>query len=305
MTSFTRGEVLRMLAAASFVTGAATTAVAHPARRWGIESGTILVPLEEDFHGTLRKVAGMGYKYISTSGSFGRDPALVRDAIRSAGLHSPAMHLTPNAAYQSHLGWARKTVSPAEDRKAFGEAFNLANARRSFEEGLASAQIIGQKYIVWSILLPEHMESRQALDAYIALFNDFSRICRREGHIFAIHNHAREFAKLGNDVILDLVLRHTDPLVKFEMDVYWVVKGSADVGAYLRAYPGRFRLAHLKDMGTAGEVVAVGDGTLDIPAMVAAGTRAGIDHFLVEIDKAADPLGALARSIAYLRKHVG
>lgn len=302
MNSFTRAQMLRMLGAAALL----PTVAAKPApHRWGLESGTILVPLENDFHRTLRAVARMGYADIGTAGSFGRDPVWVRDALRAAGLSSASCHLTPDTAYRSHVGWARRTVSAADDRRAFGEALSLANAERSFEQGLASAKIIGQRYVVWSILLPEHIESRAAIDAYIALFNRFSETCRRESTVFAIHNHAREFARLGNDVIFDLILRHTDPRIKIEMDLFWMAKAGADPRRYFRDFPDRFRLVHVKDMDAQGEVTVPGEGTLDMPALIAAGRAAGIGHFLVEIDKSRAPLAALARAIAYLRRTIG
>lgn len=64
-------------------------------------------------------------------------------------------------------------------------------------------------------------------------------------------------------------------------------------------------MCHLKDMGAAGEVVPPGDGHLDIVGFIARADRSGMDDYLIEIDKADDPLADLARSMAWLRRTIG
>jgi sugar phosphate isomerase/epimerase len=302
-----RRELLKMSALAlAGLAAAPALAHAHKARRWGVQAGTILKALEADFEGTLKAVAAMGYKEIGTTGSFGRDPHYVRAQLDRFGLTSPNNHVAPQATYQSFQRWVRREVSTEANRAVYAQTFALENARASFEDGIKTSKILGQKYVMWAILLPNQIVDRPTIDKHIALFNDLGDMCAKEGLTFAFHNHDREFAKIGNDVILDLFLNNTDPdKVKFELDFYWATKAGADPLAYLKRYAGRTKLCHIKDITATGDFAAVGSGTLDVPALIKAGDAAGIDHFLVEIDRSDDPMGSIASSIKYLRKTIG
>ncbi|MFD2500148.1 sugar phosphate isomerase/epimerase family protein [Rhizorhabdus histidinilytica] len=107
-------------------------------------------------------------------------------------------------------------------------------------------------------------------------------------------------------MILDLFLDNTDPdKVKFELDFYWATKAGADPLTYLKRYAGRTKLCHIKDITATGDFAPVGSGTLDVPTLIKASDDAGIEHFLVEIDRSDDPMGAIQSSIQYLRKTIG
>ncbi len=275
-------------------------------RRWGIQGGTILKPLEADFEGTLKAVAAMGYKEIGTTGSFGRDPHYVRQQLDRFGLTSPNNHVAPEATYKSFQRWVKREVSTEANREVYAETFALDRAHETFEDGIRTSKILGQKYVMWAILLPHQVADRPTLDKHIKLFNELGDMCAKEGLTFAFHNHHREFGKLGNDVILDIIMQNTDPdKVKFELDFYWATKAGADPFFYLDRYASRTKLCHIKDITKDGDFAAVGSGTLDVPNLIKRSDAAGIEHFLVEIDRSDDPLASINSSITYLRKTVG
>ena len=61
-----------------------------------------------------------------------------------------------------------------------------------------------------------------------------------------------EFAPQQGIVPLDEMIRLTDPdLVTFELDCGWVVVGGADPVTYLRRYPTRISMLHIKDFKAA------------------------------------------------------
>lgn len=287
---------------------ASTSVMACPPapRRWGLQAGTILKPLEGDFEGTLKAIADMGYKELGTTGSFGRDPHYVREQLDRFGLSSPNNHVAPMATYKSFQGWVRREVSTEDNRKVYAESFALDRAHATFEDGIRTSKILGQKYVMWAILLPHQLADRPTIDKHIKLFNELGDMCASEGLTFAFHNHDREFGKIGNDLILDLFMENTDPdKVKFELDFYWATKAGADPFAFLTRYAGRTKLCHLKDITADGDFAAVGSGTLDVPGLIARSDAAGIDHILVEIDRSDDPLASVQSSINYLRKTIG
>jgi sugar phosphate isomerase/epimerase len=70
----------------------------------------------------------------------------------------------------------------------------------------------------------------------------------------------------------------------------------------IEARPGRYPLAHVKDMGrTDTSMVDVGDGRIDFRALFAALRRDDFRHLIVEHDNSADPFRTLERSLVYLR----
>lgn len=73
-----------------------------------------------------------------------------------------------------------------------------------------------------------------------------------------IHNHANELywidGKEGEERVYDVLLSNTDPmLVNFEFDVGWGARAGADVVGYIKKYPGRFPLIHVKECAAEGK----------------------------------------------------
>jgi sugar phosphate isomerase/epimerase len=146
------------------------------------------------------------------------------------------------------------------------------------------------------------------------LFNAKGEALRREGVKFAYHNHNPEFAPLGETDGLAILLEHTDPkAVAFEMDAGWVVAAGRDPVTLLRAYPGRFRLMHVKDIAPSqsfnevfkADTVEVGSGVVDWKRVLSAAVTEGVQHFSVEQEppySRMPPLEAARKSYGYLSK---
>ncbi|MBB5263133.1 sugar phosphate isomerase/epimerase [Catenibacillus scindens] len=69
----------------------------------------------------------------------------------------------------------------------------------------------------------------------------------------ALHNHSQEFRKVtgreaDEDRIYDLLIKNTDPkYVGFELDCGWCAFAGCDPVEYVKKYPGRFPLVHVKE----------------------------------------------------------
>lgn len=133
--------------------------------------------------------------------------------------------------------------------------------------------------------------------------NEMGRACRQHRLTFAYHNHDFEFAQSAGAYLLDRLLDATDPdLVGLELDVYWAAYAGVDPAGYLRRYAGRGPLVHLKDMATDRSFAEVGDGTLDVAAIVAAAEEGGARWYIVENDRPAIPaLESARRSLQNLQ----
>jgi len=132
------------------------------------------------------------------------------------------------------------------------------------------------------------------------------RLMREAGLVLTYHNHAIEFQRLDGKLALDWLYEKTDARnLQGEIDTYWVQHGGCDPVAWCRKLHGRLPLLHLKDYTVISGKPAfapVGNGNLDIPAIVNAADTAGCEWFIVEQDDCygADPFEALAQSYRYL-----
>ncbi len=120
---------------------------------------------------------------------------------------------------------------------------------QNFDELAVKAAEIGQEYLTCSWMDESLRKTPDDLKQTADLFNKTGETCKKAGLQFAYHNHDFEFKKVGDTMTYDYMLQNTNPnLVKWEMDIYWVVAGGQDPAAYFKEYPNRFPLGHVKDM---------------------------------------------------------
>jgi len=87
-----------------------------------------------------------------------------------------------------------------------------------------------------------------------------------------------------------------------EADVFGRKPAGEDPQAMIEKLAGRVKLLHLKDFAEDGKMTDVGSGTLDFPALIAAGRAAGVEHMFVEHDFPPKPYWpSVEASVGYLR----
>lgn len=239
----------------------------------GVQLYTVRGLMQSDFEGTLRRVAGIGYRQVEFAGYFNHDPHAVKGILDGLRLAAPSSHI-PIEMLES--GWERM---------------------------LEDARTMGHRYLVvaWT-----PAERRRTLDDWRRigdLFTRAGRAARAAGIQFAYHNHDYEFVPLEGRLPFDVLLQASDPdLVKIEMDLFWIRKGGQDPLEYFRRWPGRFPLVHVKDMTADGHMADVGSGAIDWRAIFAHREQAGIQHYFVEHDEPADPIASIRASFNYLNR---
>ena len=113
---------------------------------------------------------------------------------------------------------------------------------------LAFGQEMGARFTVAS--LHGHPATREELKLAAQQLNDLGRNSARFGLKTLYHNHSNEFIKVEDTRAYDLLIQYTDPdLVGFEFDVGWGQMAGVDCAAYVRQYPGRFPIIHVKECG--------------------------------------------------------
>lgn len=294
-----RRTFLEMSAALLLSARRATAGTAVPL---GLQLYTVMPLLERNFDETLGLVAQIGYREVETIGAFGRDPAEVRDLLDKHGLRSPSQHMVPGTLYDVFNKLTRKEISLDDASRIWRQQMAPERVEPIMQESILRAKAMGQKYIVWQILWPEQMRTRADLEKFCSALNKGGEMCAREGHVLNFHNHSAEFKTHDGLVPYDFILANTEPRwVKFEMDLYWAVNGGVDPVDYFQRHRGRFRQCHLKDGTAGGEITVVGEGIMKFKPLIEAARAAGVEHYYVEQDGAADPLKASRQAYGYLK----
>ena len=280
----------------------------------GIGLFTIPKLLDQDFAGTMKLLAEIGYTEIEFFGPYTFSTPAAHEAWR------PAAEML-GMKQTGHYGLSPQEVRSILDRHNLSSPSmhtDLDTLRLRMPQLAEAAHILGQLYVVLPAL-PEG--ERTTLDDYKRIADEFNQIgtdAVAEGVRFAYHNHGYGLREMEGEVPFDLLLKRTDPtLVDMELDIYWNTAGGGDPITYLQAYPGRFRLMHIKDMRQRFPVpddmnnptawVALfphisdaGDGIFDLAAIVEEGVKSGVQHFLLERDLTPNAAETLENSYQHL-----
>jgi sugar phosphate isomerase/epimerase len=178
---------------------------------------------------------------------------------------------------------------------------------QDFEKKAADAAAIGMKYLMCPYKGPQ--KSIDDFKRFADEFNQKGAICKKNGIRFAYHNHDYSFQAIDGQIPQDVMMQNTDPaLVDFEMDMYWVITGGQDPITWIKKYPKRFRLCHVKDrMKGATETGAscvLGEGSIDYPTILKEAKTLGMEYFIVEQERydGTTPLKAAEADAAYMKK---
>ncbi|MCC6589084.1 MAG: VCBS repeat-containing protein [Bryobacterales bacterium] len=250
----------------------------------GMELWTYRTQLKADLPGTLGMIRALGFTDVETGSYYGRTAVEFRKLLDTAGLRCGGI---------------------------FTEYERLKN---NLPEVAAEARTLGARYVlVADIPYTGHFTAADARRA-AADFNGWGKRLKSEGLQFAYHPHGFEFEPSARGTAFDILMTETDQgLVTYEVDTYHFLEGGADPVKYLKKYPGRFALAHLKDMakggparlaaGTAGRETSVtlGSGMVSWQKFFAAAGKAGLQVYYVEDDSADAPTQVPA-TLKYLRQ---
>jgi sugar phosphate isomerase/epimerase len=177
-------------------------------------------------------------------------------------------------------------------------------SRDGQEEALHLADVLGCRRIVWHGW-PEDPRygSLEDIRALADEFNRAGEVAAANGFQLGIHNHWWEMRRVQGILPYQVLLQELDPSIFFELDTYWATVAGLDATTVLADMGARAPLVHIKDgVATAEQpkpMVALGDGSMDIAAIVHAATHA--EWLVVELDEVAGDMDmAVERSFRYL-----
>jgi sugar phosphate isomerase/epimerase len=227
-----------------------------------------LVP--KDYAGTLKEIGALGYKEVESAGYFNHSAAEVNAAMNNAGLKLVGAH------------------HPSDD------------LHRNLDQILNFSHELGLTYIICSS--PGHKNPNPADKGSFRLddwrwnaeqFNMFGEKVSAAGMKFGYHNHILEFKETDGVIPYVELLRLTDPSkVTMELDCGWVTVGGGNPIEYLRNYPTRITMLHVKDFKRSATppsntnrpaVAELGQGTIDYAPIFEEAAKAGhIKHCFAE-----------------------
>ncbi len=228
--------------------------------------------LKDDLPGVVSRIAAMGYAGVEPFGLDAESARAQAAVFADLGLQVPSMH------GELPLG---------DQQEAVLDIMDTVGTRRVFvSRG------------------PDSFQTPEGIRQVCADLNAASAIAARRGCTVGYHNHWWEFetvsgtGRTGFDLMLDLL----DPAVLLQIDTYWVRTAGHDPAAVVRQVNRRAPALHIKDGPAVLDqpMLAVGDGVLDFPAVIAA-AEGRAEWLIVELDHCAtDILEAVRRSYDYL-----
>ena len=198
----------------------------------GVQLYTVRDLIGTDPAGTLKAIAGIGYKEVEVIRSTMATvvPLARQDGLNPISVHADSVLITGN------WDMYKRTVARYPGL-ALPEGYDLAACIRDVKAA-------GAKYIVMPYLAPpERPKDAAGFKAFGETLNKAGEQIRKAGLQLCYHNHAFEFTPLPDGRrALDVMLAAADPeLVKLELDVFWVSVAGADPVALIKQDPGTHR----------------------------------------------------------------
>ncbi|KAF0172268.1 MAG: Xylose isomerase domain protein TIM barrel [Limisphaerales bacterium] len=180
------------------------------------------------------------------------------------------------------------------------------------EKVLAEAKATGLQYAGCAWITHKAPFSEAAARDAIATFNKAGELGAKLGIKVFYHAHGFEFHPHAGGTLMDLLIAETNPKhVSFQMDVLWVVFPGQDPVQWLKKYPGRWELMHLKDLkkgvktgDLSGKTdvtndVPLGTGQMNWPAILKAAKESGVKYYFIE-DESPTVVEQVPQTLKYL-----
>lgn len=243
----------------------------------GVQVYSVRNELKEDFNGSMKKLADIGYKYIEGYG-LGLDgkffgtmaPADYNKVVTDLGMQLVATHC---------------------------RYFTKNDAQKMVEASKAA----GIEYLIIPSLPNELKASVDTYKQVAQNLNEVGEVFKSAGVKFGYHNHGFEFEEKSGQIPMEILISETEKeLVTFEADLFWVNKGGYDPVKLVNKFPGRIGLYHIKDSTADLDQTTVGSGIIDFETLLKLKGKAGLDYYFVEDEREEDPFGNLEKAFQYL-----
>ncbi len=270
-STLSRRQFLRRSAAASLGAALASSAIAAGKKpALGVQLYSVRDQCKEDFPGTIKAVAGIGYKGVEFAGYYGRTAKELRQMLDDNGLVACGTH----TAYE--------TVKPDQ-----------------LERTIEFNKTIGNP----NLIVPSmSANTREDWIKRAEEFNEISRKLRPHDMRIGYHSHQGDFKMFDGEVSWDIFGYHTSTNVTLELDTANCAEGGGHPLEELKKFPGRTRSIHIKAFGGGPEAV-IGEDKLPWPDIFKwCNNEGGTEWYVLEHETSADPVNTIRRSYEALKR---
>ncbi len=200
---------------------------------------------------------------------------------------------------------------PAKELRALADdcGFSICGTHAPFGRLTNDLDRLAEEHLIYGcdniglgMMPPKFMVGTDNLKSFCEIANTISQKLKPYNLKFAYHNHAHELKNSGGKVILD-ILAEEIPDMQLILDTYWVKFAGADPVEYIKKYPGRLNLIHLKDMRKGllmKHIADVGSGSLDWNAILNAAKASGTKWAVIEHDTTKAPYNTIENGMKFL-----
>lgn len=230
--------------------------------------------LKEDFCGTLREIAKLGFDGVEFASFYGN-----MEPEELAGLLKELKLECAGTMFRRDL-----LADPRNPVWDMAKTLNSPAVTFSCCEDLTT---------YWPVLLD--------------LCRTVGENAAEKGIAFSYHNHWQEFVKLDDGKsAMSRILRETDPKQVFiEPDVCWLTRSNIQPAEYIREYASRVYQVHLKDILIPEQretMTPLGKGCVDLAGSIEAARNTPCKWLIYEQDHSEDPFADAVSSLSFLKK---
>ncbi len=255
----------------------------------GLQLWSVRADMAKDPKGTIEALSKMGYREVEGFGfndgkMFGLPYSDFKSLLKDNGIKMPSAHF--NLTMKDY----------DTQKKDITDRVKIA---------IDAAVKMKQKYVINPYM---DATERNSIKELIPLYSATAKYCKQAGVRFGYHNHDFEYTIKGPDgrLLIEWLLTELDPsLTTMQMDIYWVAFAGQKPLDWINRYPGRWELCHAKDMAKDGkhESIEVGDGSIDFASIFAQSKKAGLKHYVVELEHyVTTPMKGVDRSLQAMKK---
>lgn len=244
--------------------------VSRSASETSLQLYTVREKLDLDPAGTFARVAGIGYRNVELYGFVQRFDAY-RAGLADTGMQAPTAHA-----------------------RLVGQ---------DLPQIFAAAVELGAATVFDPFIDDARWRSADEVRSIADDLNAIAEVATTFGLSIGYHNHAFEFENRFDGVsAFEALAADLDPRVQLQLDTYWAaVGGEGDLPGLLARLGDRVTALHIKDGPLTkddDDQLAVGQGEMDVPAVLAAAPTA---LRVVELDGyRGDVFDAVEQSLVYL-----
>lgn len=240
--------------------------------KFGVQLYNFRKYLAEDFKGTMKEIAKIGFDGVEYAFNFGEmEPEEIASFTKEIGLECCGMMFSD------------QLLSNPENN-----AWNYAKALNPPTISISETVDFSQKW-------------QEILDICLVI----QKNAEAKGFLFSYHNHWAEYDLADG---IPAMYRILDALgaekIFVEPDVCWLSSAGMDPASYIRKYGSRIKQVHFKDNlepKNPKSTVSLGNGIVDLKSAFAAVKEINAQWLIYEQDTSNDPFKDASDSLAFMK----